>query len=356
MAMIVAHHFACHGDFSFFSTDISFNRFWLLLIQMGGKEGVDLFVLISGYFLITEKEKIFNLRHVLKLWGQIIFYSFSIHLVFLLCGKTELGLKAAVKMLMPVTFSGWWFASTYFALYLIHPFLNRLLNGMDKATFQKYLVLLVIIWSVIPTFTTSAFNGSSLTWFVTLYSVAAYVRLYGLNPKLTQKHYFLLWLLFSALTYLSSVVFILLGTKWAYFSEKSLYFFGQDKLPMLLTALSLFMTFEKMELPTSKWINTISSATFGVYLIHDSNLVRPFLWKEVFHNASYQNSPYLLLYSLFAVATVFCVCALLDLLRKRCIEKPFMRLVNARADRWLLPFQRLTDWLKKLVFGAETTE
>lgn len=37
----------------------------------------------------------------------------------------------------------WWFASTYFVLFLIHPYLNLLLHAMDKGAYQRYLLLLI---------------------------------------------------------------------------------------------------------------------------------------------------------------------------------------------------------------------
>ena len=36
MVLIVASHFAAHGGFSFSNTDISFNRIWIQLLEMGG--------------------------------------------------------------------------------------------------------------------------------------------------------------------------------------------------------------------------------------------------------------------------------------------------------------------------------
>ena len=114
------------------------------------------------------------------------------------------------------------------------------------------------------------------------------------------------------------------------------------------------MVFEKAELPYNKWVNLIASATFGVYLIHDSNLIRPFLWIDLFKNASYQNSPLLIPYSIIVVLLVYTVCTIIDLGRKYLIEKPFLKLVNAHADQWLLPFEKVIDWAKSLVFGGKT--
>ena len=351
MLMITFHHFSVHGGFLFSETDISLTKFWVNFISMGGKIGVDLFVLISGYFLILEKENFFNIKKILKLWGQIAFYSITITLIFSVFRNEPIGVKSFIKTLFPISFSGWWFASTYFVLYLIHPFLNRLLLGFDKATFQKYLVLLITCWCIIPTFTTLSYQGNALIWFVCLYSVSAYIRLFDLNPKLKRKHFLVLWIVFSALTYLSSVVFCFLGTKWSVFSSHATYFFGQDKLSVLLISLCLFMVFEKTELPYNKWINLIASATFGVYLIHDSNLVRPFLWIELFKNASYQNTPLLIPYSIFVVVLVYAVCTIIDLGRKYLLEKPFLKLVDTHADKWLLPFKKAVDWAKKIIFG-----
>ena len=55
MIMIVFHHLACHS--SFLLDGLSIGRLWINLISIGGKIGVSLFVLITGYFMI-EKEKL----------------------------------------------------------------------------------------------------------------------------------------------------------------------------------------------------------------------------------------------------------------------------------------------------------
>ena len=76
MVMIIFHHFAYHGGFVWDFSTITIEHLWYNLIIMGGKIGVNIFVLISGYFLILNKDKIVNLfRKMLKLWGQIFFYS-----------------------------------------------------------------------------------------------------------------------------------------------------------------------------------------------------------------------------------------------------------------------------------------
>ena len=52
MLLIIAHHFSLHGGFVFSTASITVNRLWIQFIQIGGEIGINVFVLISGYFLI----------------------------------------------------------------------------------------------------------------------------------------------------------------------------------------------------------------------------------------------------------------------------------------------------------------
>lgn len=349
--MIVFHHFAVHGDFDWKSIGATIPHLWYNFVVMGGKVGVDIFILISGYFLINSNGSIFNFKRILKFWGQVFFYSIGIYLVFCAFGVSNFGIRTLIKTFFPITFSSWWFASAYFVLYIIHPFLNRLLRGLDKKSYQSLLVMLVILWSVIPTFTKSSYQGNKLLFFITLYAIAGYARLYGFNNKFTSKHYFILWAIISVLTYTMSVIFTLMGERWNRFSAYSTYFYGQEKVTVLLMSSTLFMAFVTLKMNYHKWINILASATFGVYLIHDSNIVRPFLWVEVFKNAGYQNSLLLIPYSIIVVAIVYIVCTIIDLIRKQVFEKPFMLLVSRYADTVIKPFSKICDFFRNIIFG-----
>lgn len=353
MFFIVICHFATHGGFDFGAQTLTLPRFWWYFIEMGGNFGVDVFVLISGYFLVASKNELFNANRILKFWGQVFFYSIAIYVIFGIAGINEFSLKSLVKTVFPITFGQWWFASTYFVLYLIHPFLNNLLNKIDKKTYQSLLTLLITIWCIIPTFTGTSFQSNSLLWFITLYCVAGYIRLFDLNRIFTTKHFFCFWLLFSALRYLSSVILIILGTKIPFAADHSLHFYGTQSVLTFLSALSLFMAFKSIKMDYQKWINSIASASFGVYLIHDSGIIRPFLWTTVFKNATYQNTAFLIPYSIFAVLLVYTVSTIIDLLRQATIEKVFLSILNSNVEKLLTPFNAAVSFFKKLLFGNQ---
>lgn len=164
-------------------------------------------------------------------------------------------------------------------------------------------------------------------------------------------HFGVLAAMFTVLTYASNVVFTLLGTRWQFFATHNAYFYGMEKLPILLISVCLFIVFVNVKVKCNKWINLIASATFGVYLIHVDEPIRHLLWETVFHNATYQNSVWLIPYSIAVVIIVYVFCTLLDLLRQVSLERVYMRFVNRNIEKVSLLFQRICTVLQRILFG-----
>ena len=351
MYAILISHFATHGKFNYDTTVISIPRLWWYFIEMGGKFGVNIFVMISGYFLIIDKSGLLNLKRILKFWGQVFFYSTAIYLVFTLSGIVEFSVGSFIKSFFPITCDTWGFASTYFVLYLIHPFLNIFLKSLKKIEFQNMLFLLLAIWCLIPTFLSSDFQGNTLLWFITLYSMAAYIRLYGLNRVFNIKHHVFFWAIFTLLRYLSAIIIIVIGTKIPVLVEYGLHFYKSQSILTLFSTLSFFMIFESLNIGHQKGINTVASASFGVYLIHENPFVRILLWTTVFKNAFYQNSILLIPYSVLVSLLVYTVCTLIDLIRQATVEKAFIIIINKYTDDIKSSISVLIQQCKTSLFG-----
>lgn len=351
MIMIMFHHFAYHGNFELNFNEVTLPHLWYDFILMGGKVGVDIFVLISGYFLIENTEKLFQPKKLLKFWGQVVFYSIMTYLLSVMLRLNAFEIKQLIKVCLPITYPGWWFASTYFMLYLIHPFLNKLLHGLSKTEYQYLILMMVLCWSIIPTATTQLFESNSLLWFVTLYGIAGYVNLYGGNQKLQSKHYFSLYFMVLIITYTVSTTFLFLGTKKEEWSTHAIDFFEIERLPILLMAITLFMGFVTLKMNYHKWINMIASATFGVYLIHDSSYIRYYLWTNIFKINQYQDSTFLILYSILVVFILYVSCTMIDLIRKKLVEKPYMLFVNHYTYYFLKSFKIICEMFRKWIFG-----
>lgn len=330
MILIIAAHFSYHGGFNF--TSLSINFFWIQFLNMGGKVSVNIFILISGYFLINATK--IKIKKILRLWLQIFTYSIIIYLVFVATGLEDFGIKDLIKSLLPISFEKWWFASVYFVLYLISPYINIFLKSLDKKTYFRMLVLLSFIWCVIPTFLTIDFESNSLIWFIYLYSLAGYIRLHSKETNIKCTTYLFIALIIAILTFLSVVIFDLLGLKFSIFQEHATYFYNMQRIPAVLISLFSFLGFKKIDMKSRKWINFISSATFGVYLIHDNAYIRSLLWNDIFKNASFSGSIMLVPYSIIVIIIVYFTCTIIELCRIYLVENNYICFIN-KLSIWI---------------------
>lgn len=325
--MIIAHHIAYHGGFEYPIEVVSINRLWIQFLLLGGKIGVNLFVLISGYFLISSNKT--KINKTLKLWIQLFTYSVLLFVILVLFVKVEpFSIKELIKCFSPVVLDGWWFGRTYFVMYLLHPYINRLLLSFSKDQYKRYLALLLCIWCIIPTFTHHFLDCNSLLWFIVLYSLAGYYKLHGSTIACKAQTSIILSIIMILLTFLTAVLFDLIGTKISLLGNHSTWFYNMESLPILLASISLFVGFDRIRIKPSKIINTIASTTFGVYLIHENKYGRPFLWTYLFNVSSYSDSKLLIPYTLLLVVIVFMACAVIELIRKNVIERWYSKHID----------------------------
>lgn len=238
-------------------------------------------------------------------------------------------------------------------LFILHPYINVLLHKLDKNQYRNLLILLTTWWCIIPTLINVNFQINQLIEFVCLYSIAGYVKIYGINNKLSSKRCFAMFGLFLLITYLSSIFILTAGTKFPAVSKYYLYFYGRNKIPTLFSAVLLFAGFVKIKPFYNKSINTIATATFGVYLLHDSPLLRNYLWIDVFKNASFQNSNLIILYSIGVCALVYVLSSFIDLIRKNYIEHLYIKCFDFIAMKISKPAVWAYEKIKRLVFGND---
>ena len=79
MMFIILYHIAFHGNWDdgsiFWPDEITFNVLFLQSILPFGKIGVNIFVLISGYFLINSVKDTWP--KIVKLWLEIILFNWN---------------------------------------------------------------------------------------------------------------------------------------------------------------------------------------------------------------------------------------------------------------------------------------
>jgi surface polysaccharide O-acyltransferase-like enzyme len=125
---------------------------------------------------------------------------------------------------------------------------------------------------------------------------------------------------------LSAVVCDVLSQRFGIFSGGS-YWYARNSIFIIAAAVSLLVIFTKLNI-NSKAVNTLASCTFGVYLIHDNQLLRTVLWQDILHTTDYADSPFMIVHMVVCSLVVFAVCAVIDLMRKYLIERPVLKLYD----------------------------
>lgn len=350
--MIVFHHCGGHG-FESIERVYSFNKYFTEAVSLLGTAGVMGFVLISGYFVSASGT---DLKRLMKLWGQIWFYSVLCLVLFLtvLTPAEPLGMADIIKSLLPVTYSRYWFATSFIMLMLLSPFLNSFIASAGRETLFRLIVLLVLLWSVLATFFAADYSYNIMGWFVTVYLISGYIRRYYVPGQHAAGRHLIRAIAAYLLLLLSNILINLAGkyTGSSALLANSAIFAKQNGIFDFLVALELLLYFLNRKPFYSRAANIVASACFGVYLLHDNFIFRPYLWKTLLHMPEHYGSTMLPLYVLISGLAIYIACTLIDLLRIYTVEKLWMKVIakaapplNAAFERMMTRLQRCADKL-----------
>lgn len=316
MIIIIMHHFSVHSQFVFPLNELSPNRIFVQLMALGGKIGVDCFVLISGFFLIKKE---FNLFKLIKLIAQIWFYSLLIVSIFIFF---DLPIKNYVRYFVPV-YSVNWFAYVYIILYVLHPFINKMLCNLNKVLYLKMLICMTVMWCIFNWGLDAPMQYSNIIWFIYMYSIGAYIRLYG-EPEFKIYRNILLGTLGL---WMGIIIFDYIGENSSYILSLWPKQYAQNSPFVLIISINMFLLFRRVKIGYNKYINGVASTVFGIYLIHDNPLIRGVIWTSILGNASMSENDLLWLIALSEVLVIFVMCSAIDFLRQY--------VVNAIPTDWL---------------------
>ena len=324
MLMIIVLHYLNKGELlTAYTTDRTVINYAAHLIEAFCIVAVNCYVLLSGYFLV---ESAWRPGRVVSLAGQILFYSVLIPVVLLCVGVVPAGTLSVYDWLgyvIPVETEHYWFATAYLVMYLFSPFLAAGVEKMEKKTLQVVIALLLCyfsVWkSVLPvTFATDRY-GYDYGWFLCLFLVAAYLRLYG-SPILERKRNALL--LYGGMCVGVFLLTALSGIL-SDFAMPFLYYMDMpttyNHLFCLLGAVGLFMVFRGIRIPEGRGaalIRRVAPYTFGVYLLHEHLLVR-YEWMRWLKVDAVRGSWRFVPHMLLCVLLVYAAGTTVDLVRQK---------------------------------------
>ncbi len=324
MIFVVILHYQGKGGTLLPWGDANFttNTWIVWFVQAFALVAVNVYVLIGGYFLADSS---FKITRIIKLWLQIFFYSAGIWLIFLMLGQVPemyTGAYWVSMFMLPVTSGHYWFASSYIFLCLLAPFLGLAARKMTKKQLQTCIVVLLALFSrvwriLLPMSTPIDDRGYGILWFVTLFMIAAYIRLH-VQVKGKWLKPLLIYVCSSVCLFLSLPI---IGTVTQTIGKMEQYYavFYEYNAPFtIIGAVALFVAFLNMNIKSDKLgkvINIFASATFGVYLLHEHVLLRDW-WNSVWKVQEYYPTSTFLLHFICVVACVYLAGTAVDLLRQ----------------------------------------
>ena len=280
---------------------------------------VNCFVLISGYFMVEQR---FRLKRLMLLWLEVVFYTVGIYLVFCGLGLTVFSPVELLRQFLPISTNSLWFVTAYFLMCCVAPFLNLAIRAMDQTQHRNCILVMMLIFVLWATFAgfgdfSGIAQGSTLTWFVILYIIAAYFRKYYVPNGRAR-----IWMGLFLGTGLC-----LAATKpsIAWITQKlfgepifSGAFYINNSPFVLAMSVFLFLFFANVTIksPTAgRVICFLAPLSLGVLALHLNSYVLK-VWVDLLHPYTYANSPLMVPYLIFCTLAVYVVCIAIDAVRQ----------------------------------------
>ena len=243
------------------------NRQFGVDVWMGGYAiisiGVNLFIMISGYLLLDKteeaivffKKRILNILPLFLVFNIIYIYFGKIPIMPVLKGKT-------------ISASHFWYIYMILGLYLLTPWLQKVLKYAEKETF--FVVFLWFLCNILNPYlryfnlAEIPFSNFPLTGFIGYYILGYFVKKYDNKVKSAS---FILIIVIYALGFLLSF----LSTKYvlAVTGKRVSDFFDKNSLGTFIMTLSFFVFWCKFNFSKRDRIRKIvADSTYFAFLVH----------------------------------------------------------------------------------------
>ena len=333
MMMIVGLHYLLFGGVLDHTSGV--NRWFAWFVESLLFIAVDIYVLISGYFLVMQRK--FRLKPLAKIWVQAFFYSVLFYAWHVYAMGGGIQLRELLRALFPVRYGLYWFVTAYVGMFLLSPFLARLAQSLSRREYWRFLMVMTAAFSFYSFFRPESdpfkmVGGYCVFWFIVLFFWGGYIRLWGISVGKAKAWW--VYVMASVATFLLSI-----PVEWILHAEgfkvKTLGiqgFYQYNSPTVLLAALALFLFFLQTEKPhgfIGRAISWMAPLTFGVYLIHENAYIRKELWYHWISTGTACESSvwYLAMHMAVTVIGVFLACILIDAVRAK-----LFRLLSPAAD------------------------
>lgn len=299
---------------------------------------VDVFILISGYFMVESYRR--DIKKVLTLLIQVSIFGVAIYSFRVIFGEATFSVKGLLSAFLPANY----FVILYVVLYLISPYINIIFSKLSFIDLKQMMVLLFLLFSVWPTAvdvlceisgkeivglsSVGAYGsqwGYSLINFILLYIIGGYLRKCDAKSFVSKR--FLFFAFFTCLGVL--VLWARCNDKIGFFAERSAWEYCN---PFVIgEAVSLFLIFAQQKPRYSRLVNHLAGGVFTVFLLHSVLIVPQFIAEMV----SKSLPMVIILYMIYS-SYIFIVCVIIhciyDAITKPIFNRLFKKIKTVKID------------------------
>lgn len=337
MFLIIAFHAnRTYGVYMFYQSP--FTKFVNKAISSWGILGVDIFVIISSWYL---SDKRFSFKRFCNIAFEAISYFLLMSTISALVYSQSISyfLSELVKNSFSFLSSPcYWFILAYLLMYLLTPLLNKICKCKN---FGKIIILL----SFIPFYSNFIYDCNipcDVMNFCYIYLVTQYLKENISKLKISNFWLFLfmcvlIGLLMSIRVYHSSI-----GKRFIRkVMDAVLVNTGRHSLIMLLISYLIFIINIRKKPFTNKIINWISSFTLGVYCFHENpvfNIVN--CTYDIFYSKGIITNENYFYMNILVILLIICCGILFEFIRRNTLQKGFNSLISKskylpKIDSWI---------------------
>lgn len=309
----------------------SINRIILLLIESVSITAVNIFLLITGYFMY--KKQSYRISKSIELLIDIIALSVIMYAIKIVYGDTSFSVVDCVKAMIPNNY----YIIFYIVVCILAPYINVMYKHITKASATLFIVTIFGMFSIYQTFLDLSSDltgiifkdmytisregseyGYTIIHFIMMYCIGAYIARYIEVSKITAKKKVVVSV------YVLSTLFIAIWTcKCYYINDFKLGTSLSYCNPLVvISAVMLLIFFVSMPYRENKVVNEISKGSFVTFLI-SSNFYNFIPIKKAFSTNAFLMVIIIMGYLVFVYFTCYCI----SIVWSR-VKKPFIEMIE----------------------------
>lgn len=316
----------------------SLNYYVLYFVESLCICAVNVFVLISGYFMCTNNKR--YLIKPLQLIFQVSVFSSGTYILRVFTEEVEFSACSLFRCMIPQNY----FVILYITLYLISPYINLVMESINIKQFKRMLAMLLLVFSVYPSMVDVGTEllknkllglssigawgsqyGYTIINFALMYIVGGFLRKYDVDKYVKYKRSIIIGILSCSI----------ILTAWArvndyigFFDERSAWEYCNPII--IIESILLFLLFNKITLKESKLINSFAKASFTVFLMHTI-----FLPKINIQRYVNQNTIVLLGHLVLSSVAIYLICWMIHKIYDG-LTTPLFNLLNRKCSLFRL--------------------